>query len=538
MIKKHYSKIILFTILLLGVFLRFYQAGSHPALNPDEAALGYNAYSLLQTGRDEHGTAWPLHFKSFGDYKPGGYVYLAIPFIKLFGLTPLAVRLPNLLLSVLSLYFFYSLVKLLTKNRNLSLLSLFFLSVSPWHIHFSRGAWESSTALSFLIIGTYFFYKSLKSSSQHSFPRSLLSFFAFIVFYVLSLYTYHSARIIAPALALVLFLTNFKALWKRRQTLILPLILGILLTLPVAFSFLKSGGSARFGGVGITADSGPIWRTNELINHHQTYTTPGLLLVRLHHNKYLAYALSWAQKYSSHFEGNFLFVGGDEVPRSASPDMGQLYPLDTIFLLFGLSLLFLKSKNQNKNNQPPSIFILWLLIAPLASSLTFQAPSALRALPMTVPLSFFTALGLSYLLSFLDKNKKVFYFAILTISLLYLLNLAYFLDSYFVHAPKRWPFAHSYGFKNLVSYTEEAKGQYEKIYVTNKYDQPYILFLFFSHYPPQKFQQEVELTPPDQFGFSTVTHFDKYVFTDTDSLIAPAPNSLVIHSDNQFFKPL
>ena len=78
---KH--KIFLIIVLTIAFLIRFINLNSTPALNPDEAALGYNAYSLIETGKDEHGTSWPLHFKSFGDFKPGGYVYLAIPFVKI-----------------------------------------------------------------------------------------------------------------------------------------------------------------------------------------------------------------------------------------------------------------------------------------------------------------------------------------------------------------------------------------------------------------------------------------------------------------------
>jgi len=112
MLIKHH-KYLLVIILFTAAILRFYNINSYPSLNPDEAALGYNAYSLLKTGKDEHGASWPLHFKSFGDYKPGGYVYLAIPFVKVLGLTPLAVRLPNLILSILTIYFLYKFVFLL-----------------------------------------------------------------------------------------------------------------------------------------------------------------------------------------------------------------------------------------------------------------------------------------------------------------------------------------------------------------------------------------------------------------------------------------
>ena len=166
----------LYLILILAFLVRFIDLAHTPALNPDEAALGYNAYSLIQTGKDEHGISWPLHFKSFGDYKPGGYVYLTIPFIKLLGLNPLSVRLPNLILSLLTILFLYKLVLILYKSETLSLYSSIVLAISPWHIHFSRGAWESQTALSFIVIGSYYFFKSIKSS------KFLPNFFLFVFF--------------------------------------------------------------------------------------------------------------------------------------------------------------------------------------------------------------------------------------------------------------------------------------------------------------------------------------------------------------------
>jgi hypothetical protein len=81
-----------------------------------------------------------------------------------------------------------------------------------------------------------------------------------------------------------------------------------------------------------------------------------------------------------------------------------------------------------------------------------------------------------------------------------------------------------------VPYLEEQKENYNQIYVTNKYDQPYILFLFFSKYPPSKIQKEISLTTPDHFGFSTVTSYDKYRFEKIDWQ-AIAPKSLVVTSD-------
>jgi 4-amino-4-deoxy-L-arabinose transferase-like glycosyltransferase len=90
-------KLLLVLLFILGTFFRLYRLSSYPPLLWDEAALGYNSYSILKTGRDEFGQVLPLIFKSFGDYKPGLYIYLTLPFVKLLGLSVLSVRLPGVI---------------------------------------------------------------------------------------------------------------------------------------------------------------------------------------------------------------------------------------------------------------------------------------------------------------------------------------------------------------------------------------------------------------------------------------------------------
>ncbi len=517
---KLIQKIILILILFSALFLRAYKINSFPAINSDEAAIGYNAYSLLQTGKDEHGVSWPLHFESFGEYKLGASIYLAMPFVKILGLNLLAIRLPNLILSILTILFLYKLVLLISKSNSLALLSSMVLTLSPWHIHFSRGAWESSIALSFIIIGIYFFYKSIEEKFNKNFSL-------FIIFFSSSIYTYNSALIISPLLALTLFIIYFSFIKSNFSKIILPLILGIIITIPIIFSFLNNGASARFNGIGITADKGPLLRSIELLNQHQ----PLNIIDRTINNRRVLYFISWIQKYTSHFDLNFLTISGDYVPRSKSPEIGQIYLIELPFLILGLIFLFKPILPPHKliYNRRFKLFILaFLLITPLASSLTFQAPSALRSLSMVIPLSILISIGIFSFFNFLIKNKFKKIILIILI-LFYSYNIAYFFDSYFFHYEKIYPTAWQYGFNKLVPYLEKEKNKYENVFVTNKYDQPYILFLFYSKYPPQ-LTQKLKWTKADQFGFKTVNNFDRYIFKKIDWNNIPS-NSLVITSD-------
>lgn len=515
LIQKIKKNLPLLLILILATSLRLYKVASLPAINPDEAAIGYNAYSLIKTGKDEHGVAWPLHFKSFGDYKPGGYFYLVLPFVASLGLNTLAVRLPNIILSILSIYYLYKLILLLTKNKTLSLLTIFILSVSPWHIHFSRGAWESCTALSFLVLGVYNFYKSISKPNIIS-----KNIYLFVIFFSLSLYTYHSTRLIAPLLALFLFIQNKKILFspKNFKKIIYLCLFGIIISTPVFISFLKNGGTTRFGGVGLMADQGPLWRANELINQHGNTH----LINRIIHNKRILYSLSWLEKYLSHFDPNFLFIKGDEVPRSNLPFLGQLYLIELPFLLIGFITLF-----KSTNHKLKQLIFAWLLIAPIASSLTFQAPSALRSLTLVVPLTFTVAYGLKQTMPYFSKNRIIQKTAICLLTLIYIYNIVFFLNSYINLYPNLSPTAWQYGFDKIIPFVNDNKDKYDNIYFTDSYDQPYILYLFYSKYPPQLIQPQIELSPPDQFGFSTVRQIDNIHF-QTISLDNLPPNSLVI----------
>ena len=57
------NKKILIVILLLASFLRFWKINEVPvSLFGDELDVGYQAYSILKTGKDYSGNSWPMHF--------------------------------------------------------------------------------------------------------------------------------------------------------------------------------------------------------------------------------------------------------------------------------------------------------------------------------------------------------------------------------------------------------------------------------------------------------------------------------------------
>ena len=110
---ENLKRFLLLLIILLAGFLRFYNISNiPPSLNWDEAALGYNAYTLGLDGKDEFGKFLPVQYlESFGDFKPVLYSYLAAVPVKIFGLGEFGVRFPSALLGTLTVFLTYFLVK-------------------------------------------------------------------------------------------------------------------------------------------------------------------------------------------------------------------------------------------------------------------------------------------------------------------------------------------------------------------------------------------------------------------------------------------
>ncbi len=509
---------VLFGIFLLAFILRvIFLDIVPPGFNADEAALGYNAYSLLKTGKDEWGTSFPFVFRSFSDYKPGLYVYLTLPFVATLGLNEFAVRLPSILLGAFSVVLIYLLAKELFKKEAAAKASAFLLAISPWHIHFARGAWETNVATFFILLGVYFFLRFLKNNRFLWF--SVISF-------ILSMYTYQSPRIVVPVLVLLLVAFYFKRLKLKKNFPVI--VFAVIFLLPILFISISSTGLARFQGVSIFSDKGPLNRINEERGEHKN----SFLLSKFFHNKVESYAGNFLNHYLDHFNPNFLFTLGDPLKRDKIPDMGQMYFFEIGTFIAGLYFL-IRNKFEDRK-----IIFLWLMVAPLASSLTYQTPHAIRAHNMVIPMTLISGLGLGMLwenITILPRFIKNLLLSVIIIIIS--ISLVFFWDRYFVHLPKQYALEWEYGFSQVVSYITQNQGKYQKIVITDRYDQPYILFLFYSKYDPAKYQQQDKKIGDNKFGFTTITAFDKYEFRPIGKEeIASSRNTLFVGTEEEIGK--
>src|SRR3989338_10995101 len=215
--KKHLF--VLGLILILAAILRFWHlAQTPPGLYWDEASLGYNAYSILKTGRDEHGKFLPFtNFAAFGDYKPPGYIYAAVPSVGVFGLNEFAVRFPSALAGTLAVLVTYFLTRKLFSKRKIALLASFFLAISPWSIHFSRVAFDANLAALFSLLGIYLFVKFAKDKGFWI----IIS----VLFFVLAVNTYTGQRLFVPFILIVLLIQFRKQVFRNLKWVVLSAVL-------------------------------------------------------------------------------------------------------------------------------------------------------------------------------------------------------------------------------------------------------------------------------------------------------------------------
>jgi len=508
-------KFLLGIILLLSVGLRLYKLGEIPAgLTNDEANIGYDAYSILRTGKDQWGEPFPIvAFKGFGDYRLSFYTYLTTPSIAIFGLNQFAVRFPSAVLGVATVFLTFLLTKYLF-NDKIGLIASFLLAISPWHMAMSRIGIESNVAVFLVVLGVYFFYQGLRKKE-----------FLWLSFFTLtfSFYTYYSVRIFVPLLFLVLFYFERKKLLRIKKEVLVILLVCFLLSLPILVSIITGSGQARFKHLIFIKEVGLLNKINE--KRGECLKTFSAFVCRLTYNKITAFVPKFITNYLNHFSLSLLFITGS-ASLSLMPPRGFLYLFEAPFLLIGLYLLARK-----KQKATPLLFS-WLLLAPVADSLT-GAEHVSRMLVFLPSFQILSAYGLYETCLWIKRFRwdLAFQIAILTICLVVGGSLYIFMVDYFVYYPAPFSRFSHYGYQELFTYLDQVKNDYHKIYISSKYHdtKQYIFYLFFTQYDPVAYQRGENIARfEEENGWVRVAKVDNLFFVPTlpagDNLL---PNMLL-----------
>lgn len=480
------SKLLLILICIFFFITRFYKITEiPPSVYWDEASIGYNAFSLAQTGKDEWGDFLPIHFRAFGEFKLPVYIYSAVPFVKIFGLNGFSVRAPSVLFSLGVVILIYLLAKRLSGSQLVGLFSSFFITISPWFFIFSRTGFEVTAGLMFYLAAVYLFLLTPKNGIFLLFSTAS---------FILSAYSYNSFRIIAPLTILILILLekdHLKDILRRQSKwVILSSAIIIIIIWPIYRLYMYDVGFFRLQAVG-------------------TVTAP-----------------TFIKNYIAHFNLDFL-LGGDKNLRHHQRGFGQVYLPEPLLLLFGfLYLIGSKSKYG-------LLALLLLLIGPIPAALTKESPHALRSLSVVPFLSMISAIGILYTKKFIKAGYLIEITVVIVFLGLFTQYFFNFLNVYPNLSSKDW----QYGYKKFFKEYKDEFVKYNRVIVSDKYAQPYIFALFYLKYDPQKFRLEVIRNSVDQWGFSTVAKFGKFEFGKVDELLKEGEGkTLIFASENEVYE--
>jgi 4-amino-4-deoxy-L-arabinose transferase-like glycosyltransferase len=472
-------RLVLPLVLLLAFVLRLIWLDSYPVgFTPDEASFGYDAYSILKTGKDQWGASWPLTLESFGDYKSALYSYLAIPSILLFGLTKFAVRFPNVLFGTGAVYMTYLLAgelgKLATfedkKIKLIQYLSALLLAISPWHIMMSRGAFEANLTTFFLPLSVYLFLKGTKEA------RYLLWS---AIFFGINLFTYHSAKLVTPLILLFLVIFFRKELKVISFQKLLPGILTLTFFLGLTFCTFLGGAGTRATDINISNGALAI-AAKERISAGKMGVPD--FTARIFHNKYQVIARKFVSNYLQYFSWQFLFVSGPaETTYGMIPGRGVLYWFEILFIP-GV-ILILVNGDKRRGMVP---LILWLVLAPIPAALTTgPGYAANRAVIILPALEIIMAFGAVYFLDIL--GPKIMKYLLLGFSVVAVIFFASFLEDYFIQSPGKLGSGMLSG--NMeVAYWLAKNTASSNVVVSRKLSEPHIFIAFANHWDPISYQ--------------------------------------------------
>lgn len=499
--KKVLWPLVLLLLLALAVFTRLYKLSEAPAtLIIDEAHYAYISYSLLKTGKDEHGLSYPMVFKGFGDYKLPAQVYALLPFVSFFDLNNLAARLPAAISGILLVFVVYLLFLEWKFSKKAAFLAALLTLISPWTFILSRFAYEASLGLLFFSLALLFIFKArLKPNLQF--------FLLAALFFALSIYAYVIYKFIA--VFFVLFFAVYFFFFSKKNKLKTGMFLTFfsLLIAPFFFGQAANSNLARFKQVGVFSNEQLIATVNE--NRHfclQNY--PKLLCYGIF-NKPIVYSKELINDFIKSYSPEYLFIKGDENLTYMNVDDTGLFATFLLPLyLIGLAIFVYKFFN--KKNKESKLFLLFLLsgllIAPIPAILSGVQKIRISALFIFILPIFIMAY------EFLnEKLTKKFCFDLLLLVLCLISLSTYFVNFISVHASKKDFYYDSFA-KDIFAFTDEYmdKNEVDEVIIQSFFSDPLMYYAYYQKIEPSYYQSEVVLDQSEGSGFQHALALGKY----------------------------
>lgn len=462
MTAKSITVLCLLLIILLASLVRFYHLSQVPnGFFFDEATISYQAYSLIKTGKDTWDNTLPLlSFKDYGEHVLPVGVYLQTVTLALGGLTVFAARLPHALVGIFCVVLLFMLAKELFKSTKVALLSAFFSTVSPLFLGWTRFVFEGNFGTLFLLTGVYFFVWSIKKRQGLTWA---------VIFFGLSMLSYHVFLVVSPLIFLSIFLLNRKNVILSKRAI----VLGAVFLLWAALAVYSGAGRQRFSQASTLLSPQKIDILNHQIGYcQQSLPTP---LCKLFLNKITTLATSYLENYTGHFSPAFLAFDGTFLRQNVLPKSGILLPIEMFGFALGLFYLI------KIREFPGKILLPIIIFYPAANS--FTGVGEISRIAFAAPfLSLISAYGLIQAIRVMRLLKPLILIVTIYYSTSFLLN-------YFVIFPITNAYYTNFGYDKVFSWVRQNQAQYDRILITRNYagSVSYISTLFFLPVDPIDF---------------------------------------------------
>ena len=392
--QSHLISLLVIGIMLLGGFLRVYDLSTLPnGLNRDEAALAYNAYLLMKTGKDEWGREWPLALESFGDYKLPGYPLTMIGSFTLFGVSDFAVRAPSAIAGILFIGMTYVFCRRALKLKTWSsVLMTCAVAIQPVFVFYSRMAWEANVGLLFFVSGLTLVLTECKQTM-----RRLLADLIASGCFLLALFTYNTPLLLLPFVLVSLPLTRGIKNWRTY----VPMCVAVATLFLIGVASLASI-SQQKSGITIFSDE-TYWQKS--VEHYQSFQGVAQKVLG---NRYVFFGKVIIENFFKSWSPEFLTQRGGQHPWHNLPNHGHILLATYILGLVGLGQVFRNTIVSCKEQGRRSFFValLFLLFTSLAPAIiTVDAPHATRSLFFFFLLTCFGGYGIEMTWAYLSQKS-------------------------------------------------------------------------------------------------------------------------------------
>lgn len=439
-------------ILIVGCLVRVVGITKYPVgFNQDEASVAYEAYAVTNYGIDRNGNSLPLHYVAWGSGQNAMYGWMITPFVKILGPTTLAARLPIALVGCITLIVAYFLFKKILGDKK-ALVLLFIFAITPWHIMKSRWALDCNVFPDLIFWAIAALYYGVTSVKR-------IYFIISSIIIGLSSYAYGTSYVFIPVLYVAMYgylVWKKKVSWKEA---ILYVSLAAVIALPMMIFVV-----INYFGLN-TIHLGPITIPKLDYNRFATITSMnGNFFSNCYHN--LIGALGVTLKQS------------DEVVLNAVEYFGLFYGFSLPFIIAGIVYSI-------RDKEVFCKLINAFMIAALAVA-AFVEPNINRINALWIPMIFYLGYGILRLC----RTRR----NICIVCGCYSIGFLFFVWTYFGSYQKvlRDENVTFYGLEEAIDFTSKLDSQ--EIYISEKINQPYIYYLWYSAYDPNLYLQQRNIT--------------------------------------------